>query len=264
MTAEGLRPTITDLESLIRAHANNGEFRLHITSFEDALPERTLVQDSDVALADQANTAFIEQLHKHVVKKENTELLTINGRLNFIRGSLGYGDQRLARRLKTIRSPWEEKGDTTIADSLGITENQVERGDMRGRRQGEIDRFEERFNGLFTLSSLLAESVEDVIDRRVAIHTPNGKLSNISIADALKAGFINIAVAIALETVRVNEMTQDQLTTQEINDNQVVLDPEDYKPESISDGLYDDSRLFQERTPEGNDHLTDTFDDEPA
>jgi hypothetical protein len=252
------RPTQIELQSLIDAHVNNGSITFLHPTFEDALPERTMSEDSDIALADQANTAFIEQLYKHVVEKGNTELLEKNGRLNFIRGSLGYGDHRLARRLQTIRSPWEEKGDVTLSEYLGTTENQVERGDLRGRRIAEVDRFEERFNGLFTLSSILAEEVEDVIDRRVAIHTPNGKLSDVSVADALDAGYVNIAVAIALEAVRTNEGSQYNQTIPEPNDNQVVLNPNNYRPESLKrntpQGLYDDSEDFQNIHP----------DDEPA
>lgn len=251
-------PTQIELQSLIDAHVNNGSITFLHPTFEDALPERTMDQDSDRSLADQANTAFIDQLYKHVVEKGNTELLEKNGRLNFIRGSLGYGDHRLARRLKTIRTNWEEKGDVTISEYLGTTENQIERGDLRGRRQEEIDRFEARFNGLFTLSSILAESVENIIDRRVAIETPIGKLSDLSIADALDVGYINIAVAIALEAIRQNEESQYHQRIPEPNDNQVIPDPDDYEPESTKgrkpQGLYDDS----------NDFLRVVTKDEPA
>jgi len=185
-----------------------GEFDITPT-IEKAIPERKMDEDTDAALTDQANTAYIDQLRKHVEGKGNTELLKKMARLNFIRGSLGYGDHRLARRLKITRTERDKKGDTRLAAYLGITENQVQRGDLRGRRKKEVARFEERFNGFFALSSILAESVEDVIDRRVALETPNGKLSDVSVADAIKAGYINIAVAIALEAVRTNEISGD-------------------------------------------------------
>jgi hypothetical protein len=253
-------PTQIDLQSLIAAHAKLSEIHFLHPNFKDGVPILTMDEDSDRSLADQANTAFIDQLYKHAIGKGDTELLELNGRLNFIRGSLGYGDHRLARRLKVMRSPWEEKGDATISEYLGITENQVERGDMRGRRQEEIDKFEGRFNGLFTLSSILAEFVDDAIDRRVVIKAPNGKLSDMSIADALEAGFVNIAIALALMAVRQNEESQDHQTTPEINDNPVAPNPEDYKPESVSDVPYD---LLPSR-PEGDDFLVDEFDDRKA
>jgi hypothetical protein len=231
-------PTQIELQKLIDTHVNDGSIRYLHPTFKDGVPVLTMDEDSDRSLADQANTAFIEQLYKHVVEKGNTELLEKMARLNFIRGSLGYGDHRLARRLKTIRTKWEKKGDVTLSEYLGTTENQIERGDMRGRRQEEVDRFEARFNGLFTLSSILAESVGDVIDRRISCITPNGKLSDMSIADALEAGYINIAVAIALEAVRTNEGSQYNQTIPEPNENQVVLDSKDYQPESIEGDLY--------------------------
>ena len=237
MTEQGQRPIIIDLESLIEAHVETSEFHFLHPTFKDGVPVLTLDEDSDTSLADQANTALKYELYKHVVQNGNAELLTINDRSNFIRGSLGYGDHRLARRLKTIKSPWEEKGDKTISDYLGITASQVERGDMRGRRLEEVERFEGRFNGLFTLSSILAENTEDAIDRRVTIKMPGDKLSETSIADALEAGYVNIAIALALMSVRHNETSGVNQTTPEVNDNQIIIAPEDYEPESLRGDL---------------------------
>jgi hypothetical protein len=230
-------PTQIELQSLIAAHAKISEIHFLHPNFKDGVPILTMDEDSDRSLADQANTAFIDQLYKHAVTKGDTELLELNGRLNFIRGSLDYGDHRLARRLKTIKSPWEEKGDKTISDYLGITASQVERGDIRGRRLEEVERFEGRFNGLFTLSSILAENTEDVIDRRVTIKMPGDKLSETSIADALEAGYVNIAIALALMSVRHNETSGVNQTTPEVNDNQIIIAPEDYEPESLRGDL---------------------------
>ena len=208
-TPEELRPTLDDLRAIAGSKpVLTGEFDITPT-IEKAIPERTMDEDTDVALADQANTAYIDQLRKHVEEKGNTELLKKMARLNFIRGSLGYGDHRLARHMGITRNERDQKGDYRLAQYLGITVNQVQRADLRGRRKKEVGRFEQRFNGLFALSSILAESIEDVIDRRVAFETPNGKLSDVSVSDAIKAGYINIAVAIALEAVRQNESSQD-------------------------------------------------------
>jgi hypothetical protein len=108
---------------------------------------------------------------------------------------------------------------------------------MRGRRLEEVERFEGRFNGLFTLSSILAENTEDAIDRRVTIKMPGDKLSETSIADALEAGYVNIAIALALMSVRHNETSGVNQTTPEVNDNQIIIAPEDYEPESLRGDL---------------------------
>lgn len=184
-----------------------GNFRLTpVTSdIEASLPAVRMDEDTDKALADQAKSTYDDELYKQVNQKNNIELLRKNARLNFIRGSIGYGDHQLARQLRITTSEKDRKGDQRLAQYLGITENQVQRGDLRGRRKKEIARFEERFNGLFTLSSILAESVDDVIDRRIALETPNGKLSDVSVSGAIKAGYINIAIGIALAAIRQNE-----------------------------------------------------------
>lgn len=207
------KPTLDELRTIAKSKpVPTGKFRItpRITDIEAVFPIIRMDEDTDKALADQANMAFIDQLKKHVKEKGHIELLGKLARLKFIRGSLRYGaNPRLARHLRITTIEKDRKGDHRLAQYLGITENQVQRGDLRGRRKKEIARFEERFNGLFALSSILAESVEDVIDRRIALETPNGKLSNVSVGDAIKAGYINIAVAIALEAVRHNESSRD-------------------------------------------------------
>ncbi len=208
MTEDGRKPTFDELKVIVGSKpVLTGEFRVasRIADIEAVFPTIRMNEDTDEALADQARTAYDDQLEKHVKAKENTELLGKLARLNFIRGSLGYGDHRLARRLRITTREIDRKGDSRLAQYLGTTANQVQRGDLRGRRKKEVGRFEQRFNGLFALSSILAESVEDVIDRRIALETPNGKLSSVNVSDAIKAGYINIAVAIALEAVRHNE-----------------------------------------------------------
>lgn len=202
--------TLDQLRGIVdKPFISTGEFRLNPVALdiEGSLPAVRMDEDTDEALADQANTAYTDELRKHVEIKGNIELLGKHARLNFIRGSLGYGDHRLARHLAITRSEKDKKGDLRFAQYLGITENQVQRSDLRGRRKKEVARFEQRFNGLFALSSILVESVEDVIDRRVALETPSGKLSDVSVGDAIKVGYINIAVAIALEAVRQSEET---------------------------------------------------------
>lgn len=206
MTIEdGRRPTIE--QRAIPTPKLTGEFRLIpvISDVEGALPTIRMGEDTDEALADQASLAYDDELSKHIKTKGNIELGKKSARLEFIRGSLGYGDHRLAKHLGITTGEKDQRGDYKLAQYLGITANQVQRGDLRGRRKKEVDRFEQRFNGLFTLSSILAENIDDVIDRRVALETPNGKLSEVSISDAIKAGYINIAIGIALATVRQNE-----------------------------------------------------------
>ena len=208
MTIEdGKRPTLEQRAIFGSKPKLTGEFRLVpvISDIEGALPAIRMDEDTDQALADQANLAYDDEFRKHIKDKGNIELMKKSARLGFIRGSLGYGDHRLARHLGITRNEKDKKGDFRLAQYLGITTNQIQRGDLRGRRKKEVDRFEQRFNGLFTLSSILAENIEDIIDRRVALETPNGKLSEISINDAIKAGYINIAVGITLSTIRQNQ-----------------------------------------------------------
>lgn len=185
----------------------SGEFRITpvIKDVEGSLPIIRMDEDTDEALADQASSAYVTELEKHIKNKGNIELRKKSARLEFIRGSLGYGDHRLARHLRITTGEKDQQGDYRLAQYLGITPNQVQRGDLRGRRKKEVNRFEQRFNGLFALSSILAENIEDIIDRRVALETPNGKLSEVSISDAIKAGYINIALGIALASVRQRE-----------------------------------------------------------
>lgn len=202
MTIErGKGPVIIPIPEL------SGEFRITpvIKDIEGSLPIIRMDEDTDEALADQASSAYITELEKHIKNKGNIELRKKSARLGFIRGSLGYGDHRLARHLRITTGEKDQQGDYRLAQYLGITPNQVQRGDLRGRRKKEVNRFEQRFNGLFALSSILAENIEDIIDRRVALETPNGKLSEVSISDAIKAGYINIALGIALTSVRQRE-----------------------------------------------------------
>lgn len=208
MTTEkvGGQPTPEQLRVIIGSPPPiTGEFNL-TPSVDVAIPTARMYEDTDEALGDQASAAYDEELRKHVVNKGHTELIQKRARLRLIRGSLGYGDHRLAKHMRITARDVQE-GDRRLAQYLGITANQVQRGDLRGRRKKEVNRFEQRFNGLFTLSSILTEFVDDIIDRRVDLVTPNGKLSDVSIGKVVEHGYINIAVCIALETVRQNQKT---------------------------------------------------------
>ncbi len=56
------------------------------------------------------------------------------------------------------------------------------------------------------------------MDRKISLETPNGKLSDISVSDAIKAGYSSIATALALEAVRLNQevMGYQQIRQEEI------------------------------------------------
>ncbi|HYM65421.1 MAG TPA: hypothetical protein VES68_02970 [Candidatus Sulfotelmatobacter sp.] len=187
MVEDGHKPTLKQLQGLIDNPTVTGAFNLKPT-FEVALPERTLEEDLDVTLALNAQEAYSDELREH------PEFLTKRSKLRFIKKTLKYEDRKTAKL-------------------LGITTNQVERQDLRGRRKEEVERFDQRFNGLFALSSILERNfhgyIGAVVDRRVALETPNGKLSEMSVNMAVERGYINVAVAIALETVRQNRETMD-------------------------------------------------------
>lgn len=186
MTENDKRPSLEELRTIVNSKpVLTGEFNL-TPSVDRAIPVRKMYEDSDFFLKDQADEAFTDELMRH------PETATKRDRLRFIRSTLKY-DNRI------------------LAQYLGITTDQVQRYDLRGRRKTEIERFEQRFNGLFTLSSILERHFKDyigaVIDRKVVLNTPNGKLSDVSISKALQGGYVNIAVAIILETLRQNGET---------------------------------------------------------
>ncbi len=179
------RPTLEELRSKTKKPLLTGEFNL-TPSVELAIPERVLPEDADVALRRNASDAFNEQL------EARPELTSKRARLRFIKETLKYDDHK-------------------IAHFLGITKNQVERYDLRGRRKKEVGRFQERFDGLFALAGILEANLkgfpDSYLDRRIALETPIGKLSEMSVNDAVRGAFINIAVGIALEAVRQKEKT---------------------------------------------------------
>lgn len=184
---EGKKPTIEELRRLITSTKLTGEFNI-TPGIEKAIPISTLLEDSDQALKLQANDAFNDELFKH------PDLITKTSKLNFIKDNLKYDNYKLSQ-------------------FLGITSNQIQRKDLRGRRIKEVKRFEQRFKDLFTISSILTTHFSDYIgatmDRKISLETPNGKLSNISVSDAIKGGYTSIAVAIALESVRLNQESID-------------------------------------------------------
>lgn len=181
------KPTLEELRSIITSVKPSGEFNI-TPSVEKAIPTPIFFEDSDQALRLQANDAFNNEMDKH------PELTTKVARLGFIKDNLKYDDFRLSQ-------------------FLGITLNQVQRKDLRGRKKKEINRFEQRFKDLFTITSILTTHFSGYIgatmDRKISLETPNGKLSNISVSDAIKEGYTSIAVAIALETVRLNQESMD-------------------------------------------------------
>lgn len=187
MTEDGRRPTIDELRRIMASTKPTGEFDI-TPRIEKAIPTPTLLEDSDTALKLQANDVFNEEMDKH------PELTTRTARLGFIRDNLKYDDFRLSQ-------------------FLGITLNQVQRKDLRGRRKKEVDRFEQRFKDLFTVSSILtthfAGYIGATMDRKISLEAPNGKLSDISVSDAIKGGYSSIAVAVALEAVRLHGESMD-------------------------------------------------------
>ena len=183
MVENGKKPSLKELQKIVSLKTTTGgRFNLR-PSIEIAIPEATLEEDLDVTLKINAIEAFSDELRAH------PDLKTKRARLKFIKDTLKYDDRRLAKY-------------------LGITADQIVRKDLRGRRKEEVERFEQRFNGLFTLSGILERNfhgyIGAVVDRRVVLESPNGKLSDISVNMAVEKGFINIAVAVALEAVRLN------------------------------------------------------------
>lgn len=177
----GRKPTLKDLRRIItRPPRPSGEFSL-TPSVDVAIKPTSFYEDSDVALKDQASEAFSDELRAYPEHRTKTS------RLKFIKSALKFSDYR-------------------IAQFLGITTDQVVREDLRGRRIAEVERFTDRFNGLYVIASLLERHssgyVGAVMDRRVALEVPNGVLSDVSIGAAMRDGFANVAVAVAQMTVR--------------------------------------------------------------
>lgn len=243
MTSEdGKRPTLAELRRLVKkppqptgrfgltpsviaaiptpstieeARATLGEHAAII--FPDGIKEVSEVTPEvmEFALIDEASEGYDEELSIQVDKNGHTELLGKRGRLRFIRTTLGYRAHPVTQSLG-IRSKFYEDAERKLAKYLGITPNQVKTEDVRNRRKNEAEKFEQRFKGLFTVVSAVERFTinDDVIERRVTLERPSGKISNISIGSALRGGFPNIAVTIALDTVKDNEGTS--------SDHQVV------------------------------------------
>lgn len=158
---------------------------------EIAIPVATMNEDTEVFLREAAIDAYTDQF---INRPEFGKKPTKTARLKLIKETFNYRHNR-------------QDDDVRYANMLGITANQVTRKDLRGRRKKEVKRFQDRLNGLFTISSILEGNVDKIIDRRVTLSTPNGKLSDVCLRDALKGGFVFIGVAIALEAARVSEQT---------------------------------------------------------
>lgn len=95
--------------------------------------------------------------------------------------------------------------DSKLAEFLGITANQVRRLDLRTRRKKQMGTLDQRLNGLTTIAHRLGQGISgypgEIIDRRVSIASPNGTL-NISVGDAIAAGYPHLGVAAAMESKR--------------------------------------------------------------
>lgn len=184
-----------------------------ITDASEVTPE-----DIELTLSEQAKSAFDEELRIQVDMSGHNKLLTKRGRFRFIRNQLGYRNKSLAKALG-IKSKFFDEADRRLANYLGISVNQVEREDLRGTRshkKGASDKnkpqqkkFDQRFNGLFTLASIMDRYIfeEDVLEKRVTLGSGNSRISNMSLGMALRGGYPNIAVSIALDAIRQKEDT---------------------------------------------------------
>ena len=241
------KPTPDELRATIKSTPLSGDFNLAPsvtaaiptpTSIEQAratLGERTgkvipggirelsevtpkVIEDS---LTEEASRAFDEELRIQVDVNDHKELLTKRGRFRFIRDQLGYGNKSLVQALG-IKSKFFDEADRKLAGYLGISVNQVEREDLRGIRSHkkhkkgdayirklEQKQFDQRFNGLFTLASIMDRIIfeEDTMEKRITLGEGNSRISNISIGMALRGGYPNIAVSLALDAIRQREDT---------------------------------------------------------
>lgn len=195
-------------------------------------PQEVTREIMEEALTLEASTAFNDEQEIQVNKNGHMEALHKRGRLRFIRAKLGYGNPVLARSLGAS-SKFFDDVDIKLARYLGITPNQIRRQDLRAVRSHQkyekldpqnpagnfkikergrqdeqrAEEFERRFNALFTLVSIADryKMTEDQIENRLTLERPNGKISNISIGAALRGGFPNIAVNLAIESVRQSQ-----------------------------------------------------------
>lgn len=183
MSAEdGRKPTLEELRGMIKNPSYSNPVLK--PSFEVALPKTTLEEDWDTSLAFDAGQAYLSELNQH------PELTTKVSRLKYIKDTLKYDDAKIAKL-------------------MGITPDQVARKDLRGRRKLEVGRFTQRFEGLFTLASILErnfhDKIDSYVDRRAVLEAPNGKLTEMSVNMAVGKGYINLGVAIALRTIQQNQ-----------------------------------------------------------
>ncbi len=222
-------PTPTTLREA-RATMGDGASEFFPDGIEE--PGEVTREIMEEALTLEASTAFDEEQDIQVNKNGHEEALHKRGRLRFIRAKLAYGNPAIAKAFGAS-SKFFDQADTKLAQYLGVTPNQVRRQDLRGvrshkkaegldpqnptrtlrilesRRQDEerAIEFEHRFKALFTLVSIVDRYNigEDEIENRMTLERPNGKISNISIGAALRGGYPNVAVSLALESARQSQ-----------------------------------------------------------
>lgn len=171
------------------------------SSIGHLLAPRNLKDAVDIAIPVAQTPEDLNEQLKEAADDEYTQALRDNPEL---------GEHPSLRARVIFMQTYLKLNENETAKLLGITANQVIRKDFRARRKDEIGKFEERLNnGVATANILLAEEPATVFNRRDAIRRKNGKISDFSIFTAMEAGFGNIAVAIAQNTVRQYQETME-------------------------------------------------------
>ncbi len=175
---------------------HQGRFTLLPRNLKDtvsiALPLAIQEEDSSPRLAEEASEAYTQVLIDH---PELGATPSKRARVRFVKQSLFTTDAKTARL-------------------LGITENQVQRMDLRARRKEEMGQFDTRLQAAVAVAGILDTHISGYpdahLDRRAALNAPHTELAGFSTFRLLEAGFGNIAVAQALRAVRTSREAMGQ------------------------------------------------------
>jgi len=172
------KPTLEELRRVIDSPIQTtGRFNL-TPNVALAIPQSETEEDSKIALRELANGVFEREKGYHPKLKTNREMM---------------------RFIQKDTFKWDY---AQLASYLGLSRDQVKKFDRIGIKEKQLDKFRERFEGLFAIGSILLKHVDEAIDRKGALVTPNGLLSDLGVGEIIKAGRINTAVSITERTFK--------------------------------------------------------------
>ncbi|PIR80114.1 MAG: hypothetical protein COU25_01810 [Candidatus Levybacteria bacterium CG10_big_fil_rev_8_21_14_0_10_35_13] len=149
-----------------------------ISELGQRFPEELSDRDEGVELFDFVDYAVEREVDRH------PELPSRRKKLIFIQETFGLNS-------------------VEIANWLGITEKESRRYlSRRGIRDNEFEEIKDRFEHVFTITSMVNRHVEGLNSKRKTLIKPNALLRNLGVKDWIIEGKTRRAVAVAERTFR--------------------------------------------------------------